>query len=181
MDPINTIYTIGHSTHPIDVFIHMVLSFKVEVVADIRRFPGSRKYPQFNSDALAASLQEAGIGYQHMPELGGRRKPLPDSKNTAWRNDAFRGYADYGNGRLQQCSSTAGGTWQDTANSLHVLGSRMVAMPPCTGIRLPEGGWLAGIAHHGCRQSHRTSIHSAWTGSSGKTILENVGTRRGAP
>jgi uncharacterized protein (DUF488 family) len=91
----HAIYTIGHSTHPIEVFIGMLQSFDVALVADIRRFPGSRKYPHFNSEALNASLRTAGIGYVHMPELGGRRKPLPDSHNTAWRNDAFRGYADY--------------------------------------------------------------------------------------
>jgi uncharacterized protein (DUF488 family) len=91
----HAIYTIGHSTHPIEVFIGMLQSFDVALVADIRRFPGSRKYPHFNSEALNASLGTAGIGYVHMPELGGRRKPLPDSHNTAWRNDAFRGYADY--------------------------------------------------------------------------------------
>jgi uncharacterized protein (DUF488 family) len=91
----NTIYTIGHSTHPIEVFISMLQSFKIESVADIRRFPGSRRYPQFNTDALAHSLNDAGIQYIHMPELGGRRKPLPDSPNTAWKNEAFRGYADY--------------------------------------------------------------------------------------
>jgi len=92
---LNTIYTIGHSTHPIEVFIAMLQSFDIALVADIRRFPGSRRYPQFNSEALQAALQAAGIRYLHMPELGGRRKPLPDSHNTAWRNDAFRGYADY--------------------------------------------------------------------------------------
>lgn len=90
-----TIYTIGHSTRPIEVFISMLQSFNIELVADIRRFPGSRRYPQFNADSLAASLRAADINYVHMPELGGRRKPLPDSPNTAWKNDAFRGYADY--------------------------------------------------------------------------------------
>jgi len=90
-----TIYTIGHSTHPIEIFVNMLQSFDVRLLADIRRFPGSRKYPHFNSEALAASLKQSGIEYMHLPELGGRRKPLPDSRNTAWRNDAFRGYADY--------------------------------------------------------------------------------------
>jgi uncharacterized protein (DUF488 family) len=91
----NTIYTIGHSTHPMEVFIAMLQSFRIELLADIRRFPGSRKYPQFNTDTLSASLQQAGIAYVHLPELGGRRKPLPDSPNTVWKNEAFRGYADY--------------------------------------------------------------------------------------
>jgi len=89
------IYTIGHSTHPIEVFISMLQSFSIELVADIRNFPGSRRYPQFNKDNLEQSLKHAGIDYIHMKELGGRRKPLPNSINTNWRNDAFRGYADY--------------------------------------------------------------------------------------
>jgi uncharacterized protein (DUF488 family) len=65
------------------------------VVADVRRFPGSRRHPQFGRESLAASLRESGIGYEHFPELGGRRQARPDSPNGAWRNSAFRGYADY--------------------------------------------------------------------------------------
>src|SRR5690349_16505641 len=89
------VYTIGHSTHAIEVFISMLQSFSIELVADIRNFPGSRRYPQFNKDNLEISLQQAGINYIHLKELGGRRKPLPNSINTNWRNEAFRGYADY--------------------------------------------------------------------------------------
>ncbi len=62
---------------------------------DIRRYPGSRRYPHFHSDALAKSLAEAGLGYEHMPALGGRRATTPDSLNKGWRNAGFRGYADY--------------------------------------------------------------------------------------
>jgi len=91
----HTIYTIGHSTHPLDVFIKMLEPFNIRVLADIRRFPGSRKYPQFNQDPLAAALQNAGIRYVHLEDLGGRRKARPDSENSRWRNEAFRGYADY--------------------------------------------------------------------------------------
>jgi uncharacterized protein (DUF488 family) len=65
------------------------------LVADVRSLPGSKRYPQFNKETLADSLVRAGIRYEHFPELGGRRKPSPDSKNTAWRNQSFRGYADY--------------------------------------------------------------------------------------
>ena len=92
---IGTIYTIGHSTHPLDEFLAMLKSFEIEVLADIRSFPGSRRYPHFNKESLEHSLQETGIGYIHIPELGGRRKPQPDSDNIAWKNPAFRGYADY--------------------------------------------------------------------------------------
>jgi uncharacterized protein (DUF488 family) len=65
------------------------------LVADVRSLPGSKRYPQFNKETLADSLVRAGIRYEHFPELGGRRKSSPDSKNTAWRNQSFRGYADY--------------------------------------------------------------------------------------
>lgn len=90
-----TIYTIGHSTHSIDHFIAMLQSFNVQVLADIRSMPGSNRYPQFNQAALSTSLNAAGIEYIHMPGLGGRKRPRPDSHNTAWRNKAFMGYADY--------------------------------------------------------------------------------------
>ena len=90
-----TIWTIGHSTHPFDEFIEMLNSFNIELLADIRNFPGSRGYPQYNKESLEFELPNRGIGYIHLKELGGRRKPAPDSKNTRWRHEAFRGYADY--------------------------------------------------------------------------------------
>ena len=70
-------------------------SFQIELIADIRSFPGSRKYPQYNKEALEISLPQNNIRYFHLKNLGGRRKANPDSKNTAWRHVAFRGYADY--------------------------------------------------------------------------------------
>ena len=73
----------------------MLQSFSISLVADVRNFPGSRRYPQFNKEALENSLKQTGIDYIHLKELGGRRKPLADSINTNWRNEAFRGYADY--------------------------------------------------------------------------------------
>lgn len=94
-DSNKTIYTIGHSTHTTEEFIAMLESFGVEIVADIRRFPGSRKYPNFNQDDLEASLKAANIDYQHIEALGGRRRVQPDSVNDRWRNASFRGYADY--------------------------------------------------------------------------------------
>lgn len=90
-----TIWTIGHSTLPIEEFIAALRAFEIQALADVRGFPGSRRYPQFNKDRLAASLAAAGIEYVHMPELGGRRRAKPDSLNMAWRNEGFRGYADY--------------------------------------------------------------------------------------
>jgi len=89
------IWTIGHSTRSINQFIEALESFKIEILADVRSFPGSRRYPQFNRERLKGSLAEAAIGYEHLPELGGRRRARPDSDNLAWRNESFRGYADY--------------------------------------------------------------------------------------
>lgn len=90
-----TVWTIGHSTRTTEEFLEMLVSAGIRVLADVRQFPGSRRYPQFGKDQLAVSLSQAGIQYVHFPELGGRRKPKPDSHNMAWRNAAFRGYADY--------------------------------------------------------------------------------------
>jgi uncharacterized protein (DUF488 family) len=93
--PQNRIWTIGHSIHTLEEFEAMLKSFQIEVVADIRSFPGSRRYPYFNKEALAVSLPENNIEYRHLKALGGRRKTVPNSHNTGWRLDAFRGYADY--------------------------------------------------------------------------------------
>lgn len=90
-----TIFTIGHSTRTIEEFLDLLFSFDIKVLADIRRLPGSRKYPQFDQDALKKSLPENEIEYIYIEDLGGRRKVSPDSKNTTWRNKSFQGYADY--------------------------------------------------------------------------------------
>ena len=89
------IWTIGHSTRSIDDFISLLEENGIKLLADVRSWPGSKRYPQFNREALAKSLADAGILYGHVPELGGRRKPKPDSRNTTWRNASFRGYADH--------------------------------------------------------------------------------------
>ena len=89
------IWTIGHSTRKIDDFISILEAQRIKLIVDVRLLPGSKRYPQFNQDALAKSLSENGISYEHFPELGGRRKPKPDSRNSAWRNESFRGYADH--------------------------------------------------------------------------------------
>ena len=91
----STLFTIGHSTRTIEEFLELLFSFDIKILADIRRLPGSRKYPQFDQDALKKSLEENGIEYVYIEDLGGRRKVSPDSKNTAWRNKSFQGYADY--------------------------------------------------------------------------------------
>lgn len=89
------IYTIGHSTHSMEEFIGMLKSFQIRVLADIRRFPGSRMYPRFNKENLNAVLKRNGIEYIHFEDLGGRRKVHEDSANNRWHNASFRGYADY--------------------------------------------------------------------------------------
>jgi uncharacterized protein (DUF488 family) len=94
-DSIGTIWTIGHSTRTVDEFVDLLKGPALETIADVRRFPGSRRYPHFGQDQLAEILAENGIGYVHFPELGGRRRPTTSSRNNAWRNAAFRGYAEY--------------------------------------------------------------------------------------
>lgn len=92
---ISRIWTIGHSTRKIKDFIGALEASGIKLVVDVRTLPGSKRYPQFNQEALADSLGNAAIRYEHLPELGGRRKPKKDSRNLAWRNASFRGYADY--------------------------------------------------------------------------------------
>ena len=90
-----TILTVGHSTRPIEEFLNLLRAHGVQLLADIRTVPRSRRNPQFNTDALPSSLKAAGVDYTHLPGLGGLRKPRPDSPNGGWKNDSFRGYADY--------------------------------------------------------------------------------------
>ena len=90
-----TVWTVGHSNRTLEDFITLLRSHATELVADVRRFPGSRRYPHFNQENLGSVLRDHGIDYLHFPELGGRRNTKPDSPNSAWRNEAFRGYADY--------------------------------------------------------------------------------------
>ncbi len=89
------IWTIGHSTRSIEDFVSLLAAHGIEALADVRRFPGSRRHVQFNRDQLSASLEQAGIAYRWLEALGGRRRPRPDSRNGAWNNAGFRGYADY--------------------------------------------------------------------------------------
>jgi uncharacterized protein (DUF488 family) len=90
-----TIYTIGHSTRSADEFLALLSDARVRLIADVRAFPSSRRHPQFDRGALAAWLGSAGIGYRHMPGLGGRRTPVPGSPNGGWHESAFQGYADH--------------------------------------------------------------------------------------
>jgi uncharacterized protein (DUF488 family) len=155
------IWTIGHSTRAIDEFISLLDEIEIKLLADVRAWPGSKRYPQFNNEALAKSLTAHGIRYEHFPELGGKRKSKADSRNTAWRNASFRGYADYleteqfrkGIERLLEISREAGPTaimcaeavWWRCHRSLisdylkargvevlHILGANKVDLHPYT-------------------------------------------------
>jgi uncharacterized protein (DUF488 family) len=90
-----TIYTIGHSTRPIADFLALLARSRIERLVDIRAFPGSRRHPHFNREALASELPAAGVEYLHRPSLGGRRRLSPTAPPSAWRNDSFRAYAEY--------------------------------------------------------------------------------------
>ena len=90
-----TIWTIGHSTRSIEELLAVLGAHGIETVVNVRRFPGSRRLPQFGSSALESALAEQGVGYRWIGELGGRRQPNSASPNDAWRNAAFRAYADH--------------------------------------------------------------------------------------
>jgi uncharacterized protein (DUF488 family) len=90
-----TVWTIGHSTRSLEEFLELLSANRIEAVADVRRYPGSRRWPHFAREPLGIALENRGLLYMWLPELGGRRTPSPDSRNTAWRSAAFRGYADY--------------------------------------------------------------------------------------
>lgn len=88
-------WTIGHSTRALDGFVDLLKVNDIAVLADVRHYPGSRRYPHFNVEPLRDALHDAGIDYAPFTELGGRRAVQPDSRNNGWRHPAFRGYADY--------------------------------------------------------------------------------------
>ncbi len=89
------VLTVGHSTRTLEEFVHLLQAHGVTCVVDVRTVPRSRHNPQFNKASLPKALKKTGVGYLHMPELGGLRHAKPDSLNTGWRNASFRGYADY--------------------------------------------------------------------------------------
>lgn len=104
-----TVFTIGHSTRPANVFVDLLRAHSVRMVVDVRRYPGSRRNPQYNRETLSGILAAAGLEYVHVPALGGRRgAPDPDSPNTAWRVPGFRAYAD----------RMADETWQEALAAL---------------------------------------------------------------
>jgi uncharacterized protein (DUF488 family) len=110
------IYTIGHSTRTLEEFVALLREHGVTRLADIRRYPGSRRYPHFSGESLERALPQEGIEYLHFEELGGRRKPAAGSANAAWENDQFRGYADHmGTPQFQRAVDRLIATESDTA------------------------------------------------------------------
>lgn len=93
--PPPSLWTVGHSTHSCAEFLALLSAHRIARLIDVRRYPGSRRYPHFQSNALEKSLADTGIGYRHLPELGGRRAARANSPNDGWKNASFRGYADY--------------------------------------------------------------------------------------
>ena len=116
-----TIFTIGHSTHPMETFLALLQAHSREVLVDVRTVPRSRHNPQFETDALRTSLHGAGIDYIHMAALGGLRRPRKDSPNNGWRNESFRGYADY----MQT------GAFQTALNELQELAQQHITAIMC--------------------------------------------------
>jgi uncharacterized protein (DUF488 family) len=139
-EPELTILTIGHSTRTLDEFVDLLKAYHVTLVVDVRSVPRSRHNPQFNKETLPNSLKLAGVRYVHMPDIGGLRRPKPDSVNTAWRNKSFRGYVDY----MQ--------TKEFTENLLNLIA---LAMPSFTHRRRPRGQACQSGTHldHGKRYS----------------------------
>jgi uncharacterized protein (DUF488 family) len=90
-----SVFTIGHSTRPIDEFVELLQTYGVKQLVDVRTIPRSRRNPQFNTEVLRESLKQRRIRYRHLGKLGGLRRAKKDSKNLGWRNASFRGYADY--------------------------------------------------------------------------------------
>jgi uncharacterized protein (DUF488 family) len=156
------ILTIGHSTHPLERFVALLRRRRVGLLCDVRRYPGSRRHPHFSADALGAALERAGIGYEPFgEELGGRRRPSPDSQNAGWRVPGFRAYADHmgsaefeaGLGRLEALASgrriaimCAEGDWRRChrrliSDALAARGWRVLHIRPDGGLEeheLPE-------------------------------------------
>ena len=127
----STIWTIGHSTRPLDAFLELLAHYRLEAVADVRRFPGSRRQPQY-AEAAAERVRspQHGIAYRWLPALGGRRRPLPDSPNTTWRNASFRGYADHiGSAEFSKAWTSCSKLVQPSAHHVDVRGSDVVALP----------------------------------------------------
>jgi hypothetical protein len=169
-----TIWTVGHSNRPLEEFLELLRIHRVERVMDVRRFPSSRRHPHFRGDALAAALAAVGIGYLHLPELGGRRAPRPDSPHIAWQTPGFRGYVDH---------MESEGFWRGLERVMEEAGARLgradvrgavpVTLPPAAHRRCPDGAGIPGGAPPGSR-----ALRPAFASSVGAAGGETADLRR---
>ena len=144
--PEGAIFTLGHSTLPIERFIAVLQTYGIERLVDIRTIPGSRHNPQFNETALANTLRAEHLEYLHMQTLGGLRRARKDSPNTGWRNQNFRGYADYMQTEaFQDALESLIGMSRQKARSHHVRRSSAMEMPPLAGGRRAQRAWMPTI------------------------------------
>ncbi|WP_332815028.1 DUF488 domain-containing protein [Ramlibacter sp.] len=151
------VWTIGHSTRSAQEFLSLLQAHGIEALVDVRRFPGSRKHPQFGAEALASTLQSNGMAYAWLDKLGGRRRPDPASPNVGWRNDSFRAYADH----LASPEFAEG-----LAELLHIASARRTAMMcselvwwRCHRGLIADALLFSGIAVTHILDVHKTSPH----------------------
>jgi hypothetical protein len=153
-DSPHTIHTIGHSTRTIEAFIELLNAHAIQLLADVRRWPGSKRHPQFNREALNASLKSKGIEYLWRGDLGGFRKPKSDSPNTAWRVSAFRAYADFMlTDEFERIMNEMETHCARKTHRRHVCRSGSLALPPPATRRRLHRAWLERVPYHGRRRS----------------------------
>jgi uncharacterized protein (DUF488 family) len=155
-----TVYTIGHSTRSVDDFVALLKAHGVGRLADIRTMPGSRRHPHFARAALQQSLAEAGIDYRHFAALGGLRKPRPDSRNGAWRQAGFRGYADYMetpgfDAALSELIGWARAPYLDRYPNLCLSPSVSPCVSPEVSPNVSKNALEAGRTDEACVEAHR--------------------------
>jgi Uncharacterized conserved protein len=156
------IWTVGHSTRPWEDFVGLLQLHGIEAIADVRRHPGSRRYPWFGSEAMAAGLADAGIAYLWLPELGGRRKVQPGSPNGGWRNASFQGYADHmATAEFSEALARALELARTKRTALIVRRAAVVAMPPPAD-RRPAVAAHGGAAHPGCQGPRSRMCCTRW-------------------
>ena len=137
--PEGAIFTVGHSTLPIERFVALIHAYGIGCLADIRTVPRSRHNPQFNGDALGHALKPQNIDYVPLPTLGGLRHARKDSPNAGWRNTSFRGYADYMQTEaIREGADNAHSDEPPETHGHHVRRSSAVALPPLAGGRCAQ-------------------------------------------
>ena len=155
--------TIGHSTRSVSEVANLIQAVGADMIIDVRKMPGSRTNPQFNSEALADNLRERQIGYRHIAALGGlrgRSSSVDASPNALWRNTRFRNYADYAlTPPFKGGLATLIAYGRVARLRDHVRGSALVAVPPPDHCRLSARGWCARLSHHGSARRKTSCPH----------------------